>query len=463
MKRILTILLLTMITSTYIQAQNYRRYTETSEAHTSIIRSYPLLNHAEVAYSLDENSGYIELRMGGTTTGRVPVPLEYEVKDMKLHYNRLYFCGKHGISGFIAVANLNDIYAYITNPNNSPSTTAILYSDIVIEPYKELVSSLEKLIVYKDEDDPSQNTRLDCANEHIVAIGRNEKYSTYPEWMAIHIKYNTLYIVNNPVYTPNYIDIEVLFDITSPYNEKFQEVLLTDDYVTFVSYRYSTDEYILHRCQKYNLYGTFSPIYKYSAPQNEALSLIKGVAMEDNHIALASLAAENTSFGIRIRNIDLSSMLMNPSQSLPLEDQKHDVEMAYNKDQRKIVLMMYYLFNGQQNYMHSFIEIDPWTSSSYSPDVMYDLTPTHYNSIYHSNGSYFIAAAGHSWFRKALPMAVPPSDCFNQDNLSATPISSLDKLCVTIESEWKKGVHSMSDPIVPIEVLIISTECSTEY
>ncbi len=450
-----------MITSIYIQAQNYRRYTETSEAHTSIIRSYPLLNHAEVAYSLDENSGYIELRMGGTTTGRVPVPLEYEVKDMKLHYNRLYFCGKHGISGFIAVANLNDIYAYITDPNNSPSTTAILYSDIVIAPYKELVSSLEKLVVYKDEDDPSQNTHLDCANEHIVAIGRNEKYSTYPEWMAIHIKYNTLYIVNNPVYTPNYINIEVLFDITSPYNEKIQEVLLTDDYVTFVSYRYSTDEYILHRCQKYNLYGTFSPIYKYSAPQNEALSLIKGVAMEDNHIALASLAAENTGFGIRIRNIDLLSLLMNPSQTLSISDQKHDVEMAYNKDQRKIVLMMYYLFNGQQNYMHSFIEIDPWTYSSYSPGVMYDLTPTHYNSIYHSNGSYFIAATNSTWFRKALPMAGALSNCFKQDILYASPISDIDKETIGIIYRKEEGLHGLDTPLLTIEIMNISIECSS--
>lgn len=454
-----------MITSTYIQAQNYRRYTETSEAHTSIIRSYPLLNHAEVAYSLDENSGYIELRMGGTTTGRVPVPLEYEVKDMKLYYNLLYFCGKHGICGFIAVANLHDIFLYINNPVSPPSTTLISYSDISTAPDKHIVSSLEKLVVYKKENAQLPYTYINCANEHVVAIGRNETLLAYPEWLCVHIKYNNipLYISLTPPSPPPSIDIEIFYDKTSPINEQLQEVLLTDDYVTFVSYRYSTDEYILHRCQKYNLYGTFSPIYKYSAPQNEALSLIKGVAMEDNHIALASLSAENTSFGIRIRNIDLSSMLMNPSQSLPLEDQKHDVEMAYNKDQQKIVLMMYYLFNGQQNYMHSFIEIDPWTSSSYSPDVMYDLTLTHYNSIYHSNGYYFIAAAGHSWFRKALPMAVPPSDCFNQDNLSATPISSLDKLCVTIDSGWKKGVHITSNPIVPIEVLIISTECSTEY
>lgn len=463
MKKTLTIFLLIILSSTNIHAQNYSRFTEASEAHTSIIRSYPLLNHAEVAYTIDENTGYIELRKGGTITGRVPVPLEYIVKDMKVFNNLLYFCGEHRAMGFIAVANLNDIDSNITSPVYPPSTTAIFYSDITVNPYKDLVSSLEKMVVYKDANASGQ-IYSNYANEHIVAIGRNDNIAAYPDWLTVHIKYNNLLI--NSSLTPFYtIDIEVLCDNTSPYNEQLQEVLLTDDYVSMVSYRYSTDEYILHCCNKYNIASTYPTIYKYSAPQYEALSLIKGVAMEDNHIALATLAAENPNtgtFDIRIRNIDLATMQMTNSQVLSLGEQKQDVEMAYNETKRKIVLMMYYMFSGNQYDMHSFFEINPWTNSSYYPSAMYDITPTHYSSIYHSNDSYFIAASGNKWFRKALPMAVPTNNCFNQDNLSATPISNLTKTTYEIDSDKIIGTPFLSIPSVPIEMVFITTECSTD-
>ena len=463
MKKISTILLLIVFSSIYIHAQNYNRFTEVSEAYTSIIRSYPLVSHAEVAYTFDENSGYIELRKGGAITGRVPVPLDYKVKDMKLYYNLLYFCGEHRSMGFIAVANLNDIFSYLTIPN-SPSTTTIFYTDISIYPYREFVSSLEKLVVYKDADDPFPLYCLNHANEHVVAIGRNKDNPAYPEWHTVHIKYNTLVMGTPPAYPSNYVSIEVLCDISSPSNEQLQEVLLTDDYVALVSYRYSTDEYILHRCEKYNIANTFPPIYKYNAPQYEALSLIKGVAMEDNHIAVATLAAEDPiagTFGIRIRNINLATMLMTNSQVLFLGEQKQDVEMAYNENKRKIVLMMYYLFNGNQYDMHSFFEIDPWTSFSYQSNAMYDITPTHYNSIYHSNGSYFIAASGNKWFRKNLPIAEPPNDCFNQDNLYAYPVSTKVGHEDNIEFIIKECQPFATAQQVPIETVSITTECST--
>lgn len=123
---------------------------------------------------------------------------------------------------------------------------------------------------------------------------------------------------------------------------------------------------------------------------------------------------------------------------------------------------MYYQFNGNPNDMHSFFEIDPWTNSSYNPAAMYDLTLTHYNSIYHSNNSFFIAATNNTWFRKSLPIAVPLSDCFSQNNLSVSPIPSWEKIRDPIDSEWKKGTHNTSIPVVPIETLAISVECSTE-
>lgn len=465
-KIIFTLLLLIIISSTYIHAQNYSRYTEASEAYTTIIRSYPLIDHAEVAYTFDETSGYIELRNNGAITGRIPVPLDYIVKDMKIYHNLLYFCGEHqSVSqGFIAVTNLYEIFSYISAPYFPPPTTLISYTDIWVEPYKYFITSLEKLVVYKDEDDPLPTDYLNFANEHIVAIGRNRDNPTYPEWMTVHIKYNDLLVSTGFTPIPYSIDIEVIYDKTSPYNEQIQEVLLTDNYVTLVSYRYSTDEYILHRCDKYNIVGTYNTIHKFAAPQYEALSLIKGVAMEDNHIALASLAAKdpnNGTFEIRIRNIYLTTMSMTNSQALSLGVQKHDVEMAYDISKRKIILMMYYLFTGNQYDMHTFIEIDPWTNSSYNPAAMYDLTLTRYNSIYHSNDSYFIAAAGYSWFRKALPMAVPPNDCFNQDHLYVNPIPDTNQVLNPIVSEDKKGTPFSTMPTVPIEMVFITKDCST--
>ncbi len=403
-KNIYMLLLLVTTCSTCIHAQDYVRFSEISNVSTSIIRSY--LNHpySTVCYSINEDTGFIELRSEGNLTYRIPIPLEYEVKDMKVFQNLVYFCGTHKNQGFIGVANLNELYSPVVYLGNFYAYDAVSITDID----KSLVTSLEKMVVYGDENVPYSNN---IANEHIVAIGKSGDLALYAEWVAVSIKYNNLALYYSSFGSSSNVDIKVYEDLSSPYNEKLQDVLLTDDYVSFVSYRYATDEYIIHRCNKYNIVGTFNNVYKCSAPQYEALSQIKSVAMDYNNIATASLAVDNNNpgqFELRIRNIDLSTMSMVHSQAVTILDQKQDVELAYNTQQKKIILMMYNQLYGYSTAYHSFIIVDQWpvyidVIPNYPTPAIYDIVPTHYSSHYHSNGPYFIAASGNTWFRVILP------------------------------------------------------------
>ena len=279
----LFVMLAFIATDTGIWAQHYVRYSANTGCTNRIVQSCPVYtNLTEVLYTRDNVSGYLVLWVEGVAACRISVPLAYEVKDMKVYGNLLYFCGRSKPYGFIAVANLHDMFQHAMGYGVPPSNAVVAYTLLD----NRFVSSLEKLVVYGENGVlptfPNYN-----ANEHIAAIGRGGSQTT-SDRVVVYIKYNNLILNPSIPFLPTVVTVEVLDDLTSPSGDPLQEVLLTDDYVAFVRFRDASSEYVIHRCDKYSLAATYNTIYKYATPAYEITSSEDAVTLENNNIALAT-------------------------------------------------------------------------------------------------------------------------------------------------------------------------------
>ena len=417
------------------RAQNYVRYSAETKGINHIIRSCPIYNiPTEVIYSREDDSGYIELWVEGMGTCRIPVSLRYQVKDMKVYNNLLYFCGSHHSCGFIAVLNLHDMFLHILNSTAPPPDAFISYTDL----YSGYVTSLEKMVVY-DIHDNAPTIPISYADQHIAAIGLSGGDITTNDWVAVHLKYNNLFLdtVNTPVF--NDVSYEVLASADCPKSEPIQEVLKTEHYVAFVRYRQSTNEYIIHHCTKYNIAGTYKWTYHFPAPPDEGLSPIIGTVVPTNNIALATLATYQgnpSAYEIRVRTFDMAGMSVMRSQRIPTDDTVRDLKITYNTDRQKIVLSMNGLLRSSSIWVPAFLEIDPWVNTgitTYTAHGICDKSHTPFNSIDFANGPYFVSSAENIWMRKKLPLSGQSNTCYRTTYFTSDTIPDLETISYGIE------------------------------
>ncbi|MBQ6068010.1 MAG: hypothetical protein IJK84_00765 [Bacteroidales bacterium] len=316
MKRLLLTFLLAFLAScTAIQAQHYVQYSANTGCKNHIIRSCTgYASNSEVLYTKDSESGYLELWVEGVAACRIPVPLMYEVKDMRVYGNLLYFCGREKSCGFIAVANLHYMFMHILGSGTPPSTTAISYKEL---DYR-YVASLEKLVVY-GQGDGQALPPITSANEHIAAIGRGGTL-TSADWVAVHIKYNNMPMTTSTFYTMHTATVEVVDDHSSTSYEPLPEVLLTDDYVAFVRYRETSDEYVIHRCDRNNVAGTYGTAYRYAAPLDEVVFNLEGESLEVSNVALMAKALADMNSDERFIPVNISKYDFRYNIELGLQD-----------------------------------------------------------------------------------------------------------------------------------------------
>ena len=452
-KNIIIPLLLLLLSGNFIQAQDFVKQSENSVVYSNIIKSCPLYPYSVVCYSRDANSGYIELRTEGSTTRRVPVPLEYNVKDLKVFNNLVYFCGQHINQGFVGIVNLY----HLVNPSVIYTNAGASYIDLGAAD----VSDLEKLVVYNDNASP-QNTLT--ADEDVVAIGKGGYQSRINGWIVVHLKYNNHHLFNGNKTEASNVTIDIVYDFIGEANDDIQQLLLTDDYVVLVGHNPAFEHYLIHFYDKNNISSSNHPVYKFDYPPYEVLSDIKSVSLEGNNIALATLALkdiEQHTFEIRIRNIHVSplNMFMNNSQALPLGEQKRDVEMAYNSDQHKLVLMLGYdVYNTSY-----FFEINPWALATSTSDAIYESNHQDYAAIDHANGPYYVAVYKNIWFRKKLPNNnVASSSCYGKFNTEVTLIDNLDGKDFEPTSIQDRFFINTLGRVVDIEFITKNSECTEE-
>ncbi len=473
MKKISFIILLTLLAPCVsLHSQDYVRYSAETECNNVIIRSYSAFGtRNEVIYSRDpvQGQGYIELWVEGVGTCRIPVLQGYDVSDMKVYNSLLYFCGKHGSCGFIAVLNLHDMYTHVTSPTHLPANAAISYTDLS----SNQVSSLEKLVVNGSGTSVFPNP---YANEHIAAIGKKGSAIFHNDWVAVHLKYDNLFLGTSGIYSSVNVDVDVLEDFSCPASEPIQEVLLTGSYVAFVRYRQATDEYIIHRCDKYNIPGTYSTKYKYAAPHNEGVFAIKGVSLEDNHLALAAVAADadfSGTYEIRIRNIDLYTMGMVSSQRLQVDDLKQDIELIYNAYQQKIVLMADLPIYASASHLYFLVDIDPLpVFMNYNPyyyyyiaDAIHDYSEEYFFSLDDADGPYFVALASDIWMRKKMPFntnGYVTNSCYYSSYHAPNPLLSIEPTVDEGNTQLYQSIKEAARQEVRIRDIETNIECMIE-
>ena len=464
MKRItLTLMLAVLASCTAVHAQHYVRHSANTGCTNHIIRSCTgYANWTEVLYTKDSESGYLELWVEGVAACRIPVPLAYEVKDMKVYGNLLYFCGKQKFGGFIAVANLHNMYLHATGSGTPPTSAVISYRGL--DP--KYVSSLEKLVVY-GEGNGSMTLPINNANEHIAAVGKGGTM-TSANWVAVHIKYNNLPMITPAIFSTAIINVEVIDDQTSSGYEPLPEVLLTDDYVAFVRYRVGLDKYVIHRCNKYNVVGTYVTAYQGAVPQDEVIFNLEGETLENNNIALSTCAPTDiyyNTYEIRLRNIELSGMTEVSSQYIPVGEAKQDdLAMVYNRNQRKLVSSMHYtLPNG--GYDYGLIEIDPWYSFTspyyYSTNAIQDPNYRVFAPMDQTLGAHFVALDKIGWLRKSLPIySGYNGDCFNLTSFTSHQLAPL----LWVNETISKIEYNYDDELLlqeaTISDIITTVECS---
>ena len=126
------------------------------------------------------------------------------------------------------------------------------------------------------------------------------------------------------------------------------------------------------------------------------------------------------------RIFHLNTMNMVASQAIPIGEQMNDVEIAYNKNKQKIVIMTNYRFHNWNYDFASFFEMNPWANTTEMVWAIYDLNQRFYTSIDHANGPYYVAVSDNVWFFKALPNNVQNPICYSTFSLGLDPISLLN-------------------------------------
>lgn len=447
-------------------AQNYKRLSVSSNTNTTIIRSYQYLENAVVCYSKDNHSGYIEYRTEFPTTLRVPIPAEYEIKDMRIYKNLLYLCGCKGLNAFIAVMDLR--YFYEAPYTTMPPTIIYSYLNGSSEEGKIHINSIEKMVVYSDNPQNPMTEPTSFANEDIVAIALNNHNPSYPQKVAIHIKFNNLGVNITSLYgtaLPT-ITLDIMYCTPMFHYMELEDVMLTENYISLVSYNHTShnEAYYINKLDiGSSISSIFNSTYIYPAPDDEALSSIKGVGLSDNHIELATLAlkdAANSTFEIRMRNIALSTMQMTNSQSIYLDNYKHDIDMIFNNSTNKIVALMYYRPSTISYDVHSFFEIDPWATTSYYASTMYDFELTHYTSFDPTQSASFVASSYNKWFRKELPLNTSP--CHFRYPVQINQINSITFEKVDFHSYTVSFSNSLEFLWTDIEFVNTEIDCESE-
>ena len=275
-------------------------------------------------------------------------------------------------------------------------------------------------------------------------------------------------MITPAIFSTAIINVEVIDDQTSSGYEPLPEVLLTDDYVAFVRYRVGLDKYVIHRCNKYNVVGTYVTAYQGAAPQDEVIFNLEGETLENNNIALSTCAPTDiyyNTYEIRLRNIELSYMVEVSSQYIPVGEAKQDdLAMVYNRNQRKLVSSMHYtLPNG--GYDYGLIEIDPWYSFTspyyYSTNAIQDPNYRVFAPMDQTLGAHFVALDKIGWLRKSLPIySGYNGDCFNLTSFTIHQLAPL----LWVNETVSKIEYNYDDELLlqeaTISDIITTVECS---
>lgn len=362
--------------------------------YKTIVRSYG--NNGAVTFFWDYYNAHlktVEFTFG--TTNHAIMPDGFNIKDMVVDGDILYFCGTTadihhaewtgtGIVGYI------DLLAFVLG------TLDINY--IQVSP----IITLNKLVEY---DDGGQH--------HIVAIGEEPLLGGNTRFVFFNCDDIMQYPVSYDVYE---LDID-----ERPWN-----VVLTDKLVVCFGYHAdpSVNSIYFRKTYKYNIYSPEFDTIHYYTPGNDAYSRTHTIALEKDTIVTAYFYVDNQPC-TRIRTIDAATGVITHAQQFFITDKNEPIDMVYSPTERMGVVMEDFYWGGQTN--SNFVYFDPRATTGYTATLEY-LPDSLFWSMDLLDGKFYLAADGAEWFYKSMatpPTGSPDPKCPEELDIDIDPIETL--------------------------------------
>lgn len=301
------------------------------------------------------------------------------IYDFAILEGKVYFCGQKktstDTSGFVGVFQVDDLIG----------------GQFITYGIKEITETktLTRLEAYKDAD-----------TTHIVAIGELDSVPS-------GFNKSCLVVLDDK----NYIGFNhyILKSQTSPNMrfEKFSDIVVTDDYVTTVSFISPSSEFLIRRYD-YNspenvlLHQNY--VYKFPNYTNFALALsgtLRMCKISGNFIAVGTSAGEVPPslerYFVFLNYIELDYMGLLYSNEIPRRNKMNEIlKMVYSKDKKQLLVLEYWNLYNQSGFGQSVTHIFPDRDTSYTTftDHLYPDYTVNDMDVVGNAGKYFTIGAG---------------------------------------------------------------------
>ena len=347
---------------------------------------------AVTVYHKPDGSQYLALINTSGVVKTVKIDSTYRVRDMRVAGSEVYMCGSCPTGGFLAHFPLGGF---------SSAPSQITY--VTIDPGHS--DRLERMAAYKVG-----------GMEKVVAVGQHE-YDTF----------SMQYPCSGPYLCGHSIVVEadfqqgtllgLLMKADTGHTERFCDVIATDNYVAVVG-EWTYDTLSIHRCDRYNVLGTFDNYHYYPVGASEGLSPYWGCAMKGDTIAVASMASSDPqlqTFETRLRVFDLATMTMTQAQVTALPEKGAPGELLYMPEYNTLLMAHEYLTtSGTQIQTVYWL---PYATAPYQARSMAQALPEMgAGCLDRLSRDYYVTLGTDRWVMKYLPSDQIPNSCYDMGN-----------------------------------------------
>ena len=410
-----------MLTSLPMQGQTYFNFVMghtslTYNSSRSVVRTVDA--QRAIAYYEDGSSAHKLARIGmDGIVHEAQFGNNIIVSDMRIFGDDIFFCGWNTSSrrGIIGHALVSAIEGYSQHMDYFELDMGISSSE----------NMLYRLAAYKD----------DFGRYKVVAIGEMNYDGNAPLLYPALTCPGTLY----PSYNCHAYFVVACEYIPSPLNSltlefcKFfyryldrfdhvDDVVLTDNWVAIVTSNADRSELTIHRCDKNNLLGTFTPQCRYKVPYLEGG--YRCCRMKGDTIALVAMYASGSApiYETHMRTIDLASMTMTNAQGYGLLDKTDPIEVVYLPDYTTLVMSQYQKF-PLTGFHYAYVFWRPYKPTPYTADVIYEGGDRPLGPLDRLTHKHIVTSGGNYWVEKDISYNNPSSSCYK---IAQQQVSALD-------------------------------------
>lgn len=331
----------------------------------------------------------------------------YEVCDIRVLGDEVYFCGKKGNCGFIGMANVNDLRA--SSPN-------VRYFNL----NSNAVSELTRMVAY----------RVGGVTK-VAAVGLY-RYSAAGTPSSI-LPTATLYAWTSVVVECDFAggvmahyDVLAVDDTTR--REAAYDIVETDHYVAVVTHYHNADEMVVHRCDKAAVLGTFSACaFRYPSLYFEGRMGYRACRTEGDTMAVVGMASATGGqpYEIHMRLFDLQGMSVTSYQGYVFPDKSAHTDVVYMPRHATLVMLQNHSFPPSTCY-YPFVYWKPYETLTYNARVLHEAFPEKsYQSLDRLTKDCYVATGGDYWFVKDVSYDSPTSRCYKIYDLKINILSPL--------------------------------------